>query len=259
MASERPYLCILVSTSMDGRVSLGPNRTWWDEGADPRNQASDENAAIWQEARESIQRTLKPHGDMQGSGSFVAEGGALTPLPAFEGDPAPLYADFLPDEVMARPKPRSWLIVVDGRGRLRTGYKGTEHPGCHMLHFTSRAAPPEYLAFLQRERIPYLILGERQVDLPLAMARLKADLGVDCLLSTAGARLNGALLRAGLVDEINLILRPEAIGGTATPSLFDGPDLRPDEWPTKFTLISAYVRPSGYVWLRYAVARARIS
>jgi riboflavin biosynthesis pyrimidine reductase len=255
MTESLPYLCILISTSIDGRVALGPNRTWWDEGADPRNPPSEENGAVWNEARESIHRALKPNGDMQGSGSFVAEGAALTPLPAFVGDPAPLYADFLPDEVMNRPAPRSWLLVVDGRGRLRTGYKGTEHPGCHMLHLTSRAAPPEYLAYLQRERIPYLVLGDRQVDLPLAMARLKADLGIDCLLSTAGARLNGALLRASLVSEINLILRPVCIGGTATPSLFDGPDLRPDEWPTPLTLVSAYVRPSGYVWLRYTVVK----
>ena len=71
--------------------------------------------------------------------------------------------------------------------------------------------------------------GEARVDLPLAMRRLKADLGVNCLISTAGARLNGALLQAGLVSEIDLLLRPVCIGGTATPSLFDGPDLRPDE------------------------------
>ena len=66
-----------------------------------------------------------------------------------------------------------------------------------MLHLTSHAAPPEYLAFLRREKIPYLISGERHVDLSSAMLKLNTQLGVKCLVSTAGGKLNGALLRAG--------------------------------------------------------------
>jgi 2,5-diamino-6-(ribosylamino)-4(3H)-pyrimidinone 5'-phosphate reductase len=197
---------------------------------------------------------------LQGSGSFVREGEPLTPLPLYEGDPEPLYRDFLPDEVVHRPGHEMWLVLVDGRGRMRSGYKGTEdHPGNHMLHLTSYGAPAEYLAFLQRERIPYLIAGEKRVDLPAAMRKLKDQLGVSCVRSTAGARLNGALLRAGLLDEINIIYRPEIIGGTETPTLFDSPELAPDEWPTRLRLISAQVRAEGHVWLRYAVQATQTS
>ena len=91
------------------------------------------------------------------------------------------------------------------------------------------------------------------MDLPAAMRALKSKLGVTCVRSTAGARLNGALLRAGLVDEVNIIYRPEIIGGTETPTLFDSPELGPDEPPTKLRLISAQVRGEGHVWLRYEV------
>ena len=87
------------------------------------------------------------------------------------------------------------------------------------------------------------------------MHKMKSLLGVACLESTAGGRLNGALLRAGLVDELNLILRPEAIGGTATPALFDSPELKPDEFPTCFKLLSAQVNADGQLWLRYQAAR----
>jgi 2,5-diamino-6-(ribosylamino)-4(3H)-pyrimidinone 5'-phosphate reductase len=92
-----------------------------------------------------------------------------------------------------------------------------------------------------------------QVDLPLAMRRLRAELGIECLLSEAGARLNGALLRAGLVDELHLILRPELFGGSETPALFDGPDLTPEQWPNPLRLQAATVRRGGYLWLRYDV------
>ena len=252
---QRPYVVVQVSVSADGRMALGPNRTWWDEMDDPRTKAPDEaNDALWREIESNIKRIHSPQAELQGSGSFVKEGEALRPLPPHEGDPKALYQDFLPDEIVHRPGHEVWLVVVDGRGRLRTGYKGTEdHPGNHMLHLTSYGAPAEYLAFLQRERIPYLIAGEQRVDLRCAMGKLKAVLGVHCVRSTAGARLNGALLRAGLVDEIHIIYRPEIIGGFQTPTLFDSPELEADEWPTRLRLISAQVRAEGHVWLRYEV------
>lgn len=251
---NRPYLVVQMSTSVDGRVALGPNRTWWDDLADPRCKNPDPgNDALWREVESNIKRLHNPQAEMQGCGSFVKDEEALMPLPAYEGDPGPLYQDFLPDEIVHRPGHQVWLVLVDGRGRLRTGYKGNENPGNHMLHLTSHAAPPDYLAFLQRERIPYLIAGEQRVDLPRAMEKLKEILGVACVRSTGGARLNGALLKAGLVDEINLIFRPEIIGGFETLSLFASPDLGPDEWPTRLRLISVQVRAEGHVWLRYEV------
>jgi 2,5-diamino-6-(ribosylamino)-4(3H)-pyrimidinone 5'-phosphate reductase len=249
---NRPYLVIQISTSVDGRVALGPNRTWWDDMDDPRCKAPDKgHEALWHEVESNIKRLHNPQGEMQGSGSFAKEGEPLKPLLPFEGDPQLLYQDYLPDEVVHRPNHKVWLVVVDGRGRLRTGYKGNENPETHMLHLTSHGAPAEYLAFLQREKIPYLIAGEQHVDLKCVMEKLKTVLGVNCVRSTAGAKLNGALLKAGLVDEINIIFRPEIIGGFETPSLFDSPELAPDEWPARLKLISVQVRAEGHVWLRY--------
>jgi riboflavin biosynthesis pyrimidine reductase len=78
-------------------------------------------------------------------------------------------------------------------------------------------------------------------------------LGVDCILSTAGGRLNGALLRAGLVDEINVEFFSAVIGGLGTPMLFDSPQLKADEQPTRLELISCCAQTQGRVWLRYQV------
>jgi riboflavin biosynthesis pyrimidine reductase len=236
-------------------MALGPNRTMWEEMDDPRAKSAEYGGDLWTEVAESIAARHHPQADMQGMGSFVKAGEELRALPPHECDPFPLYEDYLPDDIVHRPDHKTWLTVVDGRGRLRNGYKGEDNPGCYMLHLTSRAAPPEYLSFLRREEIPYIIAGEERVDLPQAMEKMKALLGVDCLLSTAGGKLNGALLRAGLVDELNLILRPEAIGGTDTPALFDSSDLGPDEWPTRFKLLSVQVRDDGQLWLRYQTVR----
>ena len=91
------------------------------------------------------------------------------------------------------------------------------------------------------------------MDLSVALEKLRAKLDVTTLLSTAGGRLNGALLRAGLVDEINIEFLPAVIGGFDTPSLFDSPTLAPDATPTRLALLSAQVRAEGRVWLRYRV------
>jgi riboflavin biosynthesis pyrimidine reductase len=91
------------------------------------------------------------------------------------------------------------------------------------------------------------------VDLRVALEKMGSRLGVTSLVSTAGGRLNGALLRADLIDEINVEFFPAAIGGRETPSLFDAPSLAPDEWPVRLELLSAQVQAGGRVWLRYGV------
>ncbi len=87
----------------------------------------------------------------------------------------------------------------------------------------------------------------------LELKKLKSRLEVTSVLSTAGGILNGALLREGLVDEINIEFLPAVIGGMQTPSLFTSPDLESGEWPVQLELISAHVQAGGQVWLRYKV------
>ena len=132
-------------------------------------------------------------------------------------------------------------------GRARNG------KGWYLLVLVAQHTAAEYLAYLQRESIPYLVAGDERVDLPLALERLRSKLGVACLLSTGGGKLNGALLRAGLVDEVSIEFFPAVIGGSSTPTLFDSAPLQADEWPTRLKLISAQVQAEGRVWLRYQV------
>lgn len=47
----------------------------------------------------------------------------------------------------------------------------------------------------------YIVCGVERVELELALRRLGETFETDLVVSTAGGILNGALLRAGLVDE----------------------------------------------------------
>ncbi len=257
----RPKVVVLNSASVDGRIAVSPDVLLL--YGDTRWQAIEEWAPVFGGTNvfEQLKSIHKPQATLEGSGSFLRERDEPEPLPHFEGETGLLYQDFLPDSVVDRPGHQGWFTAVDGRGRVRwlykDGYPDEAWQGWHALVLVGHHTPPEYLAYLQWENIPYLVAGgeEKQVDLGLALGKMKSELSIDCLLSTAGGRLNGALLRAGLVDEVNVEFLPALIGGLATPSLFDSPELPPDGTPTQLKLISAQVQAEGRVWLRYAVVR----
>jgi riboflavin biosynthesis pyrimidine reductase len=256
---SRPKIVVWQQATVDGRLAISPDvlLLYGDERWSAIQAASDPGAGepdalAWIKAHHGVGATL------EGSGSFVREGDEPQPLPVFEGDPEPLYEDYLPETIVQRSGHRGWFIVVDGRGRGRGWMKdgaafGPDWVGWHLLVLAGRHTPAAYLAYLRGEEIPYLIAGQGAVDLGLALETLQARLGVDCILSTAGGRLNGALLRAGLVDEVNVEFLPAVAGGRETPSLFDAPSLESGEQPTRLQLRSAQVQAGGRVWLRYRV------
>jgi 2,5-diamino-6-(ribosylamino)-4(3H)-pyrimidinone 5'-phosphate reductase len=248
---DRPYVIMCMGASIDGRITYGPGLTMWRRH--PADDARPDAGKAGEAVVAAIEATWHPQGEIMGSATFVGESDPLRELPAWEGgDPEPLYEDFLPEEVLQ--STTSWGILVDGRGRGRSGYKcSNEGPGRHILHLTSRAAAPEYLAFLRRERIPYLVDGERHVDLPAALRKLRGRLGLKCVKLMGGGTLNGAMLRAGSIDEILLELWPTLIGGRATPTLADGVDLGPQEWPPLLELLSVTPGQNGYLLLHYRV------
>jgi len=247
---DRPRVVVYGVVSVDGRLTLAPDvlLLYGDERWEAIAGSSD--------VYERLKVTHKPQAFLEGSNSLVRSDEEPGPLPPIAGDPAPLYEDFLPEAVVHRPGQRGWFTVVDGRGRVRWVYKefpGEEWAGWHLLVLVAHQTPAEYLAYLQRENIPYLVAGEERVDLPLALEKLASRLGVACVLSTSPGKLGGALLRAGLVDEIDVEFFPAIIGGTETPTLFDSPALKPGEWPARLKLLSAQVQADGRVWLGYEV------
>jgi len=248
---RRPRVIVCASASVDGRLTIAPGVLLlhgderWDDLA-----GRDEDAYL------RLIQEYDPQVILEGSGSLVAEGARPAPLPAVDGDVAPLYQGFVPEGLPDRPGHRGWFTVVDGRGRVRGWMKEWPDPqwqGWHGLILVCHATPAAYLAYLRREGIPYMVQGQDRVDLGRALEKLNTRLGVTTVLSTAGGRLNGALLRAGLVDQVDLTLLPALIGGERTPALFDSPDLGPGELPTRLRLVSAQVESSGRVCLRYQV------
>lgn len=245
---KRPYVVLSVSASLDGRISLGPNRTMMD--MDERDDVLGTREE-WEEFYNAMEERYGPEVYLEGSKMLVSEDAELRDLKPYKGDPDGLYRDYLPKEIVDRPDINGFLAVVDGRGRVRSGYTGEEEKP--MLHLVSHSVSPEYLGFLRKMGIPYLIAGEERVDLEKMLKKLKEKLDVDTVLTSSGGRLSGALLRKGLLDEINIRFNPVIIGGFETPTLFSSTDLEEDEWPTSLKLIDSEVKKSGHIIVRYEV------
>jgi hypothetical protein len=250
---SRPRMVIYGGASVDGRLTIAPGVLLmfgdkrWDSIA-----GSDEEIASW------LREKHKPQAYLEGSGSLVAHTEKPTALPPFKGELKKLYQDSLPESVVKRANHRGWFCTVDSKGLIRWVYKefpSEEWKGWHLMVIVANHTPPEYLAYLQKENIPYLVAGKERVNLKLVLEKMKSQLGVTSVMSTSPGKLGGALLRAGLVDEVNILVLPSIIGGFKTPSLFQSPELKPNEWPTMLRLIYAQVQGDGRVWLRYEVIR----
>ncbi len=101
----------------------------------------------------------------------------------------------------------------------------------------------------------YLFAGEKTVDFALALAKLRALFGIERLLVEGGGRINGSMLRAGVIDELSLLLAPAVDGVSGTPALFDFPGEEADSMGgrCKLALTSCEPLPGGVVWLRYRI------
>ncbi len=90
------------------------------------------------------------------------------------------------------------------------------------------------------------------VHLTRARPALGEVLDEDCIVSDAGGLLNGALLQAGLVDEIDIQFLPAIVGRADAPAIFEGYDSGIPRALCDLQLISAENRPDGSVFTRYA-------
>jgi riboflavin biosynthesis pyrimidine reductase len=141
----------------------------------------------------------------------------------------------------------SFAIAVDPSGRL--AWDSNDIDGDHVVAILSERVSSDYLTFLRERNVSYLIAGERDIDLALALEKIGARFGVRTLMLEGGGRINGGMLRAGLIDEVSLLVAPVADGRIGTPALFDGEDVT----PCRLVLETVERRAEDVLWLRYRV------
>lgn len=143
----------------------------------------------------------------------------------------------------------SYAVALDAHGRLV--WESGVIDGDHVVAILSERVHDDYLAQLRSAGVSYLMAGKREIDLALALEKVGERFGVTTLMLEGGGHINGSMMRAGLVDEVSVLVAPVADGRTGTPAVFD----EREGVPRSLTLTAA--KPLGHdlVWLRYRAAQ----
>lgn len=166
------------------------------------------------------------------------------------------------DGVIAR---EAWLpnkgaaaygIVIDAKGKIAWGRSDVGSDPIVVV--LTEQVSDAHLAGLRADGVGYVFGGRDELDLLQVLITLRRELGLDRLLLEGGGHINGAFLRAGLVDEVSLMLVPAIDGRGGAPAVFDGSATNEIAIPavSRLTLESHEVLDKGIVWLRYRVATA---
>ncbi|TAI63034.1 RibD family protein [Bradyrhizobium sp. Leo170] len=158
---------------------------------------------------------------------------------------------FLREPWFARRDAKAYGVVLDARGKIVWGRSDIGNDPIVVV--LTDDVSDAHLAGLRSEGISYVFGGKKQLDLPLTLDALNRELGVKRLLLEGGGVTNGAFLRAGLVDEVSLILFPSVDGAKGAPAVFDSLENEHGRSaPVRsMTLESHQVLEGGVMWLRY--------
>ena len=148
-----------------------------------------------------------------------------------------------------RPADQPLLVVVDSRGQL-TRFDWLRETGIFsdLMILGSARTPKRHLERLGDADVEFEILGTGRVDLEAALVNLREQRAIETVRVDAGPGLNGALLAAGLLDEISVLLAPYLVGHGR--SFLEVPT---EGTAHELELTTTEPQPDGHMWLRYSV------
>ena len=231
--SMKPRVICLMAASVDGRTL--PSR-WCPKGA----------------AGDHFERV---HEELAGDAWLI---GRVTGQEFAKGKPYPVSTKetFPREPWFARRDARAYGVVLDAHGRIAWGR--SDIGGDPIVVVLSEMVSDAHLAGLRSEGVSYIFAGKSQLDLALTLDILNRELGVKRLLLEGGGGTNGAFLRAGLVEEFNLVLCPAVDGAKGAPSVFDSTEAEADQRApiTAMTLENSQALEGGAMLLRYQIQNA---
>ena len=235
-ATGRPRVICHMAVSVDGRIVVDG---WPDSAA----------AAVRREY-EQVHRGYQPDGWICGRVTMEPFAGATRSEEEVAREQArEQVSGAMREDFVAASSHDSFAFAIDPSGRL--AWASNDIDGDHVVAVLSERVSDEYLAFLRERGVSYLLAGARDVDLARALDKSAARFGVRTIMLEGGGRINGAMLRAGLVDEVSLLVAPVADGRVGMPALFDVD--HGDARPWRLVLHGVERRTDDVLWLRYLV------
>lgn len=237
---ERPYIICHMMTALDGRITgpylYEPHAKFVMDEYDRLHEAF--HAKAWMCGRKTMEENF-----------------TMGEPPAFE-----TVMEKVPrtDYIVKKDAP-VYCISVDPSGKLGwpanyiEAYNGRSE--AHIVEVLTENVSDEYLSFLRKREISYLFGGVNALDIQLVAEKIRSLLGAELLLLEGGGSLNGSFMRAGLIDEMSLLMAPVSDGRTGSPALFDGPAPLSKDDVMKFSLKSVARIGRDGLWVQYEVKK----
>lgn len=200
--SGRPYVRSKIAASLDGRTALENGASQWITGAP---------------ARADVQRLrARSSAILTGIGTILSDNPSLNVRDAELGD-------------VCQPL----RVIADSRLRTPVDARTLGLPGAVRIYCIDGQATEKLVA--AGAGVEVVAADGRHVSLPALLDSLGAR-QINELLVEAGSGLNGALLAAGLIDEL-IVYSASHILGAGARGMFDGPSLQAMDDRVEFQLV----------------------
>ena len=117
--------------------------------------------------------------------------------------------------ISAEKREQFYAVSFDPKGKL--SWKSNKiidpdgdpgYDGAQIIEVLTEQVDERYLGYLESMEIPYIFAGETEIDVELALFKLKNIVGCETLLLEGGSIINGYFQRADVIDELSLVVAP---------------------------------------------------
>lgn len=233
----KPRVICLMMTSLDGRIH--PSR--WTESPDGNRM---DFTKLYEEL----------HGKLAADAWLV---GRVTMAEMSKATAHPPTTPGTPDrrQHFAKPDAKPYAIAFDRSGKLH--FDKADVGGDHVVVLLGPGVPDSHLAELASDGVSYLVADDEAMDPKPLLERLGVELGIERLLLEGGGNVNGSLLEAGVVDEIELLVAPAVDGAVGITGVFEVAAATGLAGRARLRFASVEALAHGVVHLRYTVESLR--
>lgn len=165
--------------------------------------------------------------------------------------------DIPKSDFVAPVKAKTWCVAIDPSGKCfwDANKVSTEY----VIEVLTEKVSGQYLDHLRSKNVSYIFGGKDSLNLGLVLRKLYKLFGIKVLRIDGGGHVNGSFLKAGLIDELSLVLAPLADGTIGSLTAFEAEAGYGKRKATWFKLKSVKRVFDDFLWVRYDVVRSRKS
>lgn len=197
----KPHVTCLMLSSIDGRLGSGRSGEGAREEISARGKAFED-----------------AHDELGGDGWIIGRVTGAEMSKAKAHPPASFNAPPRP-HFFARRDAGAYGIIVDPSAKLH--FDKPDIGGDHVVVLLGQGVEDGHLAELKADGVSYVVADGPEIDLRATLELLGRELGVKRLLLEGGGGVNGAFLKAGVVDDIVLLIWPSINAITGDRAVFE--------------------------------------